>query len=131
MIMYEMVHDARIIRIDSEHTPLMGGRWLGDSVGHWEGDTLVVEAKHFRKTNGLPGADENLHVVVLQRTAENKFLRLEVENEDELAGNFPRTREELFRYRGLVIGSVEANFFTHDQLNMISDFIAATNEIVN
>ena len=60
-----MVHDARIIRIDSEHAPLTGtgGQWLGDSVGHWEGDTLVVETKHFRKTNGLPGADENLHVI--------------------------------------------------------------------
>ncbi len=62
MILHEMVHDARIIRIDSEHAPLTGGQWLGDSVGHWEGDTFVVEAKHFRKTNGLPGADENLHV---------------------------------------------------------------------
>jgi hypothetical protein len=63
MIMYEMVHDARIIRIDSAHLPLTEGQWLGDSIGHWEGDTLVVEAKHFRGTNGLPGADENLHVI--------------------------------------------------------------------
>ena len=62
MILYEMVHDARIIRINSEHMPLTEGQWLGDSIGHWEGDTLVVEAKHFRKTSGLPGADENLHV---------------------------------------------------------------------
>jgi uncharacterized membrane protein len=67
--------------------------------------------------------DENLQVVVLQRTAENKFLRLSVDDPDELAGGFPKTREELFRYRGLVLGSVEASFFTHDQLAMIADFV--------
>jgi uncharacterized membrane protein len=66
--------------------------------------------------------DENIQVVVLQRTAEDKFLRLDVDDENELAGGFPSTREELFKYRGLVIGSVEASFFTHDQLAMIADF---------
>ena len=63
MILQEMVHDARIIRIDSEHAPEANRKWMGDSVGHWEGDTLVVETKNFHSTNGLPGADENLHVV--------------------------------------------------------------------
>jgi uncharacterized membrane protein len=68
--------------------------------------------------------DDNIQVVVLQRTAENKFLRLDVDDGDELSGGFPRTREELFRYKGLVVGSVEASFFTHDQLNMIADFVS-------
>ncbi|SVC26857.1 uncharacterized protein METZ01_LOCUS279711, partial [marine metagenome] len=68
--------------------------------------------------------DENLQVVVLQRTAENKFLRLDVDDAEELAAGFPKTREELFRYRGLILGSVEASFFTHDQLNMIADFVS-------
>ncbi len=67
-------------------------------------------------------ADENLQVVVLQRTAPGKFLRLNVDDGDELASGFPRTREELFQYRALVIGSVEAAFFTADQLSMIADF---------
>ncbi len=66
--------------------------------------------------------DENLQVVVLQRSAPDKYLRLEVDDADELAGGFPQTREELFRYRGLILGSVEAGFFTHDQLAMIADF---------
>src|SRR5690606_35068687 len=56
--------------------------------------------------------DENLQVVVLQRTAENKFLRLDVDDAEELAAGFPRTREELFQYRALILGSVEAAFFT-------------------
>jgi uncharacterized membrane protein len=68
--------------------------------------------------------DDNLQVVVLQRTAESKFLRLNVDDAEELAAGFPRTREELFRYRALILGSVEASFFTHDQLDMIADFVS-------
>lgn len=43
MIMAEMNHDARIVRLNDEHVPSGINKWLGDSVGHWEGDTLVVE----------------------------------------------------------------------------------------
>jgi len=68
--------------------------------------------------------DDNLRLAVLQRTAENKFLRLDIENAEELAGGFPTTREELFRYRGLVLGSVEASFFNRDQQRMIVDFVS-------
>lgn len=68
--------------------------------------------------------DENIQVVVLQRTAEDKFLRLEVDDADELSGGFPTTREELFKYRGLIIGSVEASYFTRDQLAMIAEFVS-------
>ena len=67
--------------------------------------------------------DENLQVVALQRTADNKFLRLNVDDPDELLGGFPRTREELFSYRALILGSIEAGAFTGDQLQMIADFV--------
>ena len=67
--------------------------------------------------------DKNVRVVSLQRTADNKFLRLLVDNQDELAGGFPKTREELFAYRGLILGSVEAGAFSGDQLQMIADFV--------
>ncbi len=67
--------------------------------------------------------DENLQVVALQRTADNKFLRLDVDDPDELLGGFPRTREELFSYRALILGSIEAGAFTGDQLQMIADFV--------
>jgi uncharacterized membrane protein len=66
--------------------------------------------------------DENVEVVALQRTADNKYLRLGVESADELVTGFPKTREELFGYRGLVLGSVEAGAFTGDQLRMIAEF---------
>ncbi len=63
MILMEMVHDARIIRLDSEHAPQELRRWLGDSIGHWEGDTLVVDTTNFRDLTGLNGGDENLYLV--------------------------------------------------------------------
>ena len=68
--------------------------------------------------------DENLQVVCLNRTAENKFLRLDIDDSEELASGFPKTREELFKYRGLILGSIEASHFTHDQLRMIADFVS-------
>ena len=68
--------------------------------------------------------DENLELVTLQRTAENKFLRLDIDAAGvELAAGFPKTREELFAYRGLVLGSVEASAFNADQLRMIAEFV--------
>ena len=69
--------------------------------------------------------DENLQVVLLQRTAENKFFRRNLDDPLELVQGFPTTREDLYRYRALILGSVEASFFTHDQLDMIADFVSA------
>jgi uncharacterized membrane protein len=71
---------------------------------------------------GVEG-DKNLQVVSLDRTAENKYYRQSVTTPDELIGGFPRTREELFQYRGLILGSVEAASFTPEQLRMIADFV--------
>ena len=47
MILTEMVHDARIVRLAAEHDPPTITKWLGDSIGWWEGDTLVVETTNF------------------------------------------------------------------------------------
>lgn len=67
--------------------------------------------------------DENLEVVVLMRTAEEKYLRLGVEDPLELLSGFPSTREELFAYSGLVLGSVEAGFFTDNQLRLVEELV--------
>ena len=67
--------------------------------------------------------DPNLQLVTLQRTADNKYLRLGVEGGDELVAGFPRTREELFAFRGVILGSVEASAFTADQLRMLAEFV--------
>lgn len=64
MILVEMVHDARIIRLtDGDHPPGSIRKWMGDSIGHWEGDTLVVETANFVDTPGLFYATGNLRVV--------------------------------------------------------------------
>jgi uncharacterized membrane protein len=67
--------------------------------------------------------DKNLAVVTLQRTADTKYLRMGVDNPEQLLAGFPKTREELFGYRGLILGSIEAGAFSGDQLRMISDFV--------
>ena len=67
-------------------------------------------------------ADSNIQLVALQRTADNKFLRLNVDSATELLSGFPKSRAELFQYRAIILGSIEASFFTHDQLAMLADF---------
>jgi uncharacterized membrane protein len=69
-------------------------------------------------------ADSNLQVVTLQRTADNKFMRMDVDSAGELFSGFPTTREELFSYRALILGSIEASHFTHEQLRMIAEFVS-------
>lgn len=59
MILVEMVHDARIIRIGDKHLPANMSKWMGDSVGRWEGDTLVVETRNFRPEQSFRGSSEN------------------------------------------------------------------------
>lgn len=52
MIDVEMMHDARIIRMEQAHKPEAVKQWLGDSVGHWDGDTLVVVTKGWNRWHG-------------------------------------------------------------------------------
>ena len=62
MIMVEMVHDARIVRMNQRHVSSSVRKWMGDSVGHWEGDTLVVETTNFTSKTQFRGSSENLKV---------------------------------------------------------------------
>ncbi|HTR38325.1 MAG TPA: hypothetical protein VMH80_20590 [Bryobacteraceae bacterium] len=63
-VMQEMIHDARVIPTDGgSHVPANIREWMGDSRGHWEGDTLVVDTTNFRPETAFHGASENLHVV--------------------------------------------------------------------
>ena len=91
-----------------------------DKVLYFEGEPRW-EVKFMRRA---VADDDNLQLVLLQRTADSKFLRLDVSDSTELQFGFPTTRQELYRYRGLILGSVEASFFTHDQLQMIADFVS-------
>ena len=64
IILVEMVHDARLIHMDGRpHLPPNIRQWLGDSIGHWEGDTLVVDTTNFTDKTRYRGSSENLHVI--------------------------------------------------------------------
>src|SRR6266850_3507511 len=68
--------------------------------------------------------DQNLRLVTLLRSSQNKFYRQGIDKEEMLAEGFPAKREELFGYKGLIFGSIESTFFTQEQLKMVVDFVS-------
>jgi hypothetical protein len=90
LVYAEMIHDARIIRVDGRpHAPKELRSWLGDSVGRWEGNTLVVDTTNFNDGGGLYGDaggnfgwDRNLHVVerFSLLDADTLLYRFEIDN---------------------------------------------------
>jgi hypothetical protein len=71
MILVEMVHDVRIIPLNRAHAPSSLRKWMGDSVGRWEGDTLVVETTNFTNKTRFRGSSENLKVTERFRRSED------------------------------------------------------------
>jgi hypothetical protein len=63
VIVVEMVHDARIVHLNGQHEPASVKSWMGDSIGHWDGDTLVVETTNLRREQGLRGPADDMKVV--------------------------------------------------------------------
>ena len=88
LILTEMVHDARIVRMNSEHLPKTIRKWMGDSVGHWEGDTLVVDTTNFSDKTRYRGSTENLHIVERFTRVDPKTVlyRFTVEDPDTWTG---------------------------------------------
>ena len=63
VIFNEMIHDARIIPMDGRPHLASGIRqWLGDSRGHWEGDTLVIETTNFSDKTAFQGSSEHMRL---------------------------------------------------------------------
>jgi uncharacterized membrane protein len=73
--------------------------------------------------------DENVRIAWVQRTAEatvnapNKYYRRGMTSAEELQDGFPTTREELFRFRAIILGSIEASALTPEQQRMLEDFV--------
>ncbi len=64
VILTEMIHDVRIIRLDARpHIPDRVRQWRGDSRGRWDGDTLVVETTNFTDKTTFRGSGPSLRVV--------------------------------------------------------------------
>jgi hypothetical protein len=93
MILTEMVHDARIVRMNAQHLPGNIRRWMGDSVGHWEGDTLVVDTTNFTDKTRFHESTENLHVTERFTRVDAKTLLYRFTVEDPETWDRPWTGE--------------------------------------
>jgi hypothetical protein len=63
-ILQEMMYEARLIPLDGRpHSSPVNRGYMGDSRGHWEGDTLVIDTTNYRGTDDFYGADDNFHLI--------------------------------------------------------------------
>ena len=103
----EMIHDARVIPIGdmpSVHDSIR--QWHGDSRGHWEGDTLVVETANYSPKSDYRGAAENLHMIERFTLAGPGTLHYAITVSDATTWNRPwtamvplsRSQDRLFEY---------------------------------
>jgi hypothetical protein len=106
VIHVEMVHDARIVRMNAKHRPASMKFWMGDSIGRWEGETLVIETTNFRPDQSFRGASENMRVTErLTRISPQQILyRFTIEDpasfETSWTGElaFNATNQNIFEY---------------------------------
>jgi hypothetical protein len=106
VILNEMVHDARVIRMAGEHLPPNIRKWMGDSIGRWDGDTLVVDTTNFTSKTQFRGSSDQLHVVerIKRVDADTLLYRFTVDDpatwERPWTGEYPwvATSERLFEY---------------------------------
>jgi hypothetical protein len=82
MILVEMVHDVRIIRMNGTHAPPNVRQWLGDSIGRWDGDTLVVDTTNFTDQTKFEGASPDLHVIERFKRVDAKTILYRVTIDD-------------------------------------------------
>jgi hypothetical protein len=110
----EMIHDARIIHLDGRpHPPPAVRLWMGDSIGHWEGGTLVVDTTNFNDGGGFYGDaggnfgwDRNLHLIERFSLLNAETLLYQFEIDDPTAFTRPwkgeltmmRTNERIYEY---------------------------------
>ena len=76
MIMAEMVHDARIIRLDGKHPTESISHWLGDSIGHWDGNTLVVETTNFNPQHTFRAGLRHFFAITPGAIVTERFTRI-------------------------------------------------------
>ncbi len=99
MILAEMAHDARIIRLQDTDLMLDMKKWMGDSIGHWEGDTLVVETQGFHPQQNFRGSSNDMKVTErFSRTADSQIL-YSFTVEDPEVFSAPFTGELMFNAR--------------------------------
>jgi hypothetical protein len=114
LIYAEMIHDARIIHLDGRpHLPSSVRRWMGDSIGRWEGHTLVVDTTNFNDASGFYGDaggnfgwDRNLHLIERFSLFDSDTMLYQFEVDNPTAFTQPwkgeltmaRTQDRIFEY---------------------------------
>lgn len=105
VILNEMIHSARIVALSGRpHAPKSIRSLTGDSVGRWEGDTLVVDTTNFSQNAGFRGATANMHLVERFTRVDTDTLRYEFTVEDpatwtgKWSASIPMTRTDELIY---------------------------------
>jgi hypothetical protein len=86
VIFHEMIHDARVVPLDGRpHLPSDIRQWMGDSRGHWDGRTLVVDTTNFAERPLIGGASPNMHLTERFTRVDATTLRYEFTVDDPSA----------------------------------------------
>lgn len=113
LILVEMNHNVRSIRLDGKALPGNMNPWLGDSVGHWEGDTLVVRTTQFHPQQDLRAAIKHQFYMGEDTVVEERFTRL---NENEILYQFTVSDDSLYKqdWKGeLSLRSTDAQIYEY------------------
>ena len=96
LIEVEMVHDARIVHMNAKHQSPSVRQWFGDSIGHWEGDTLVVETTNFNDHTHYRGSSMNLKITERFTRVSDKTIEYRATMEDSSTWTKPWSIELAF-----------------------------------
>lgn len=120
------VYDFRLAPLEGEQITENNSRTTLVRVNDSKPRILYVEGRprwEFKFLRRALSDDRYLRFESLLRTALNKFYRQGIEEETVLAGGFPKNKEDLYQYEGILIGNVEAAFFSFSQMEMLRDFV--------
>src|SRR5947207_12881041 len=93
-----MVHEVRIIPLDnSPHLTPRVRQWMGDSRGHWEGDTLVIDTTNFTDKTNFRGSTAGLHMIEHISRVDADTLNYEVTFDDPTTWTRPWTAANMWR----------------------------------
>ena len=119
MIFTEWVHDARIVRLNARHVARGIQRWLGDSVGRYEGATLVVDTTNFRRDTHNLDSGERLHVVERFTRVNGKTLMYRATVDDPETWASAWTAEWQFRATDAKLFPAECHEGNYSIVNML------------
>ncbi len=111
VILTEMIHDARIIPLREDHSPVPY-RWNGDSIGRWEGDTLVITTRKLHPQQSHFGSSTGLVVTERLRRVTESVIEYSFTMDDPTVYTQPWTAELTFR--ALPEGEVVYEYACHE-----------------